>query len=241
MKTVAIVQARMGSTRLPGKVLHEIDRKPMLGRVVERVAAIGADEVVVATSNERADDAIAALADIAGWTVHRGSEDDVLDRYYGAAEESGADVIVRVTSDCPLLGSREARAVVEEHRASGADLTHNLTVFGSGMPLGTGVEVVSRAALDRCWREGLDRHHREHVLEYAYERPDSFAIVCVTAPPSVRRPQYRLTVDDVADLELIRAVYAAVAEPRELSDVVAFLDERPDLVAVNAHVEQRRL
>jgi spore coat polysaccharide biosynthesis protein SpsF len=240
MKTVAIVQARTGSTRLPRKVLHEIDGEPMLVQVCRRAAAIGVDEVVVATSVAVQDEPIVELAAAAGWTVHRGSEHDVLDRYHRAAEQVGADVVVRVTSDCPLLGWDEAQLVLDRHRESGADLTHNLTVFGSGMPLGTGIEVVSRGALHRCWLDGDAAHHREHVLEFAYEHPERFDLRRVDAPAAVHRPDYRLTVDDAADLELVRVVYAGVAEPRRLADVVAFLDAKPELLAINAHVEQRR-
>lgn len=246
MRVVALIQARMGSTRLPGKVLLDIAGRPALVHVVDRTRAIaGVDDVVVATSELVADDPIAELCEQLGWGCFRGSEEDVLDRYYRAATEWRADHVVRVTADCPLVCPVEAARVVSRQLEASADCTHNLTIFGSGMPLGTAVEVFSFAALEASWREGREPHHREHVDEFVYEQPERFRIELVPAPPRLRRPDYRLTVDTADDLELVRRIYEACS-PRldglvALSDVVALLDERPDLLALNAHVRQKTI
>jgi spore coat polysaccharide biosynthesis protein SpsF len=200
---------------------------------------MGVDGVVIATSALAADDPIAELSEQRGWLLHRGSESDVLDRYRNAAAENEADHIVRVTADCPLVCPRQGRATIAHHLLHSVDLTQNLTVFGSGMPLGTGVEVVSRDALERSWRDGQEPKHREHVLEFAYEHPEVFRVELVAAPDGLRRPDYRLTVDVQEDLELVRKIYRLVAAPRELSEVVATLDEQPELARINAHVAQR--
>lgn len=234
----------MGSTRLPGKVLLDIAGRPALVHVVDRTRAIaGVDDVVVATSELDSDDPIAELCEQHGWDCFRGSEDDVLDRFYRAATTWRADHVVRVTADCPLVCPVEAGRVVSRQVETSADCTHNLTIFGSGMPLGTSVEVFSFAALEASWREGHEPHHREHVDEFVYEHPERFRIELVSAPPRLRRPDYRLTLDTAEDLELIREIYAEAAfqddELPVLENVVSLLDRRPDLLELNRYVKQK--
>lgn len=239
-RVVAIVQARLGSTRLPGKALADLGDRPLLAQVVARARQLPVAEIVVATSDSERDDRLAALCTERGWACHRGSEDDVLDRYRDAADAFAADVVVRVTSDCPFVCPVEGGRVVERLLETGSDLAHDLTVFGSGMPLGAGVEAVTREALETCWREGREPHHREHVLEYVYEHPERFVVERVDAPEDVRRPGYRLTIDTAADLELVRRICARLpGELVALAEVVALLDAEPGLAALNAPVEQR--
>lgn len=244
-KVVTVIQARMGSTRLPGKVLEPVSGDALLALVCERARRVGSvDETVVATSTLAADDVIAQFCDERGWNCFRGSESDVLDRYFQAAIASEADHVVRITSDCPLVCPHEADRVVRHHLASGVDYTHNLTVWGSGMPLGTGVEIFTRAALERSWREGHELHHREHVDEYVGDHPELFRIDRVDAPDELRRPELRLTVDTPEDLRLVRAIYDRLyrpAEVLELADVIALLDNSPELVEINRHVVQKAL
>ena len=241
-RVAAIVQARMGSTRLPGKVLADIDGRPLLARVLDRIrGARRVDEVVVATSAGVADDPIAELCSREGWACFRGSEEDVLDRYHGAAVAHGADHVVRVTADCPFVSPVEIDRVVARHLEAEADYTHSLTIWGSGMPLGTGVEVFTLGCLERSWREGLEPHHREHVDEYVGDHPELFHVERVDAPPELRRPSYRLTVDEPADLELAQALYGRLGGAFELVDVVRLLDADPALAALNAHVRQTSL
>lgn len=244
VNVVAVVQARMGSTRLPGKILADIAGEPMLARVVTRCEVIeGINEVVVATSELAADDVVAQLCDSRGWACIRGSEADVLDRYHLAARRFAADHVMRVTADCPLLCPRQGAEVVRRHLEDRNDYTHNLTVWGSSMPLGTGVEVFTFDALDRSWREGHEPHHREHVDEYVGDHPELFRIGLVTAPAALQRPDYRITVDTPEDLELARRIYEGVKPAPggviDVLDVVTFLDEHPDLLSINRHVRQK--
>lgn len=245
MTVVGIVQARMDSSRLPGKVLEEIAGDLMLSHVVRRTLQMRlVDETVVATSETSADDVIAALCDNAGWYCFRGSEADVLDRYVQAARAYNADHIVRVTADCPFVCPQEADRVIARHLNTGADYTHNITVWGSGMPLGSGTEIFTRATLERSWCEGSEAHHREHVDEYVGEHPELFRIERVDAPLHLRRPDLRLTVDTPEDLLLAREVYARLYEPGEivgLASVIALLDKTPELVEINRHVVQKAI
>lgn len=234
----------MGSSRLPGKVLMDLAGETVLGHVVRRASTIvGVDEVVVATSELAKDDAIAALCEERAWPCLRGSESDVLDRYYRAALAWDADQVVRVTADCPLLCPVEAARVIARQLDSGAACSHNLTIFGSGMPLGAAVEIFTFDALEASWREGREPHHREHVDEFVYEHPERFRTELVRAPAHLRRPTYRLTVDTAEDMELLRRIHAEfgdggnVAIP--LAEVVALLDRRPDLLKINRHVRQK--
>jgi spore coat polysaccharide biosynthesis protein SpsF len=242
---VAIVQARMRSTRLPGKVLEDLAGEPMVAHVVTRArAATLVNEVVVATSDRPADDAVVALCAARGWASFRGSEEDVLDRYYRGAQAYDAAHVVRVTADCPLLCPVQLDRVLVLHLESGADYTHNITVWGSEMPLGTGAEVFTAAALATSWRDGHEPHHREHVDEYVGEHPELFRIERVLAPPGLRRPGLRLTVDTPEDLELVREVYVRLKRPGDiidLVDVVRLFDEEPKLAAINADVRQKTI
>lgn len=246
VRVLVIVQARMGSTRLPGKILADIAGQPMLAWVVTRSRAIeGVSEVVIATSELPADDVVSQLCHLRGWSCVRGSEADVLDRYHRAALQFEAEHVVRVTADCPLLCPNQGAEVIERHLADDNDYTHNLTVWGSRMPLGTGVEIFTFDALDRSWREGHEPHHREHVDEYVGEHPELFRIGLVTAPPNLQRPDYRLTVDASEDLDLMRRIYDATdagnSDVIDLVDVVGLLDRTPALLSINAHVRQKTL
>ncbi len=242
-RVVVIIQARMGSSRLPGKILKLLEGRPSLAWIVERSRAIPAiDEIVVATTNQPGDDAVEALALAQGWRVFRGSEPDVLDRYYRAAVEAKARHVVRVTADCPLLCVDEADRAVRHHLAVAADYTHNVTVWGSGLPIGTGIEVMTFAALEASWHEGHEPHHREHVDEFIYEHPERFRIECVKAPSQLARPELRLTVDTAEDFALVAAIYQRLHRPGHLialSEVIALLDAEPALLELNRGIEQR--
>lgn len=243
MTVVAIIQARTGSTRLPGKVLELVAGEPLLAHVVARSQAMaGLDQVIVATSTSVGDDAIEGLCRERGWTCFRGSEDDVLRRYADAARGADTDHVMRITSDCPFVCPIEGQRVIERHIETGADFTHNVTVWGSGMPLGTGVELFTRSTLERSDAEGHKPHHREHVDEWASDYRGELRFDCIEAPPAVHRPDLRLTIDTLEDLSLVRAIHSELRRPPakiELADVVSLLDRRPDLRALNAHVRQK--
>jgi len=240
-KTIAILQARTGSTRLPGKVLMPIGERAMLARVVERVQRMRTlDGFVIATSVAAGDDSIARMCALENWPCFRGPEHDVLERYLRAAQALGASDVVRITADCPLFSWQQADRLVTQHVASGSDYAHNLTCWGSGLPLGCGVEVFTLAALGRAWTDGRAPHHREHVTEYIYEHPQRFGIEMLRAPAELQRPAFRLTVDTLADLRLIRRIQESVAPADgvvELREAIALLDKQPALASSNVPTE----
>ena len=245
MSVVAIIQARMGSSRLPGKVLRDLAGKPMLERVVERVRKFdGLDQVIVATSSHQRDIPIVDFCRARDWRVERGSELDVLDRYYQVAKEAEAKHVLRVTADCPFLCFNEGTRLVDAHLESAADYTHNITVLNSLMPLGTGAEVFTFAALEQSWEEGLTEWYREHVDEYILHNRNLFVIENIIAPDDLRRPSYRLTVDSSEDLRLASELYRDLQRNDELiplKDVVALLDDEPQRLKINGCIDKNEI
>lgn len=174
-KVVAIIQARMGSTRLPGKVLLDLVGEPMLSRVVSRARrARRLQEVVVATTTELADGAIAKLCAECGWLCFLGSEEDVLDRYYQAAIQYQADVVVRVTADCLLIEPQVINLVVSAFLEEKPDYASN--VLECTYPRGLDTEVMTIAALERAWHETTEPIQRIHVTPCLYPNPDLFRL-----------------------------------------------------------------
>ena len=245
MTVATIIQARMGSTRLPGKTLMDIAGEPLLAHMVARSDAMQRSDVtVVATSTDAGDDAIAALGSARGWNVFRGSEADVLDRYVQAARDVGADHVIRVTADTPLVDPEEGDRVIEHHLRSGADYTHNITIWGGETPLGCGVEAFTMGTLETSWRDGNEPHHREHVDEYVGEHPELFRIEKVVASEAVRRPDLRLTIATPEDLQLIREIYERLYQPGgivSLRDTIKLLDTHPELLELNRHIQQKTI
>ncbi len=265
MRTVAIIQARLQSSRLPGKVLKDIAGRPMLERVVARTQrARTLDEVLVATSTDASDDAVAAFCASMGIPCARGSLLDVLDRYYQAARQSHAEVVVRVTADCPVIDPALIDQVVDVFREGGFDFACNRLPppFTRSFPIGLDVEVCTMAALERAWREADQPFQREHVMPYLYEgvqmsdrRPFGHATLRLatgTSPRGFRIAQlhhepdyghYRWTVDTPEDLEFIRQVYARFGGREEFSwqDVLALVQREPALSAINANVRHKTL
>lgn len=224
-RVVCLIQARMGSTRLPGKVLMKIGDRTLLERVAERVARMQSiDDWAIVTSVLADDDAIVELCRRRGWSCLRGSALDVCDRYHAAACELAAGQVVRVTADCPLLGWEEGDRVVDTHLVDGNDYTHNLTCWGSGMPIGTGLEALRMDVLEQAWRHGRAPHHREHVTEWIYEQRERFRFALVAAPRELARPDYRLTIDHPHDLEFVRRVQLATVGPSECAPLRAVID-----------------
>jgi spore coat polysaccharide biosynthesis protein SpsF len=205
-----VLQARMGSTRLPGKVLRDLCGKPMLAHVLDRLRRMtGAEALIVATSEVLADDAVDALCARECVPCFRGSELDVLERYHRAAERHGLTHVVRATADNPFVDFEEGDRLIALHLATGADYTH---AFGQ-LPLGVGLECFARAALTRSFLEGHAPNHREHVNEYIQERPSSFHIQALEVPASKCAPGLRLTVDTPDDFARATAIYRALYTP----------------------------
>ena len=228
----AIIQARMGSERLPGKSLADVAGKPLLERVVQRVkASTMVDRVIVATTTASEDDPLADLAGRLEVPCFRGDRDDVLDRVYHAARDHGADHVVRVTGDCPLIDPGVMDRVIQAYLAGGHDYVSNTIRYT--YPDGLDVEVCSFAALERAWKEAHLPSEREHVTSYM-RTSGHFRTSNVEGPEDLSR--FKLSVDTPEDLHLARSVYEALGdkEPFDLKDVMALLGGRPDLVSVNA-------
>jgi len=236
---VAVIQARMGSSRLPGKSMAEIEGRPMLWHVVQRVKRASlVDRVVVATSTNPADDAIEKMCRESGVACHRGSEQDVLDRFYGAARAEKAAQIVRITADCPLIDPAVIDRVVRRFQRGDLDYASNAMV--RSYPDGLDTEVFSFSALERAWHEAAKTSEREHVTPYL--RSDKFRTGNVESDTPATYQHYRWTVDELEDLEFIRAVYQAMRgkESFGMNDVLSLLEQRPELEKMNAEIVSNR-
>jgi spore coat polysaccharide biosynthesis protein SpsF len=241
MKVGATIEARMTSTRLPGKVLEDLEGRPMLARQLSRLRACrSADEIVVATTTNATDDPLVALADAIGARWFRGSEHDVLSRYAGAAREADADVVVRVTSDCPLIDPHEVDVVID---ALGSDVDYAANIIERRLPQGLDTEALWRDVLERMDRVASSVPAREHVTWFCREeRPELFVNRSVARPYDAA--DLRWTVDTPDDLALVRRLYADLglaAHPRAFPEILAHVRAHPKLAAINAHVEQKRI
>jgi len=235
-KTVAIVQARMTSSRLPGKVLNSLCGMPMIVFMLHRVAqAECVDEVVLATSTDETDNELAEIVQAHGFGCYRGELDDVLARFHGAARAAQADVVVRLTGDCPLIDADLIDTVVRALQASGADYASN--TVPPTYPDGQDIEAFSFAALDQAWRAARLSSEREHVTPYLRNRPELFKIasVCAVADYS----SLRWTVDYPDDYDFICRLLerAGVNSPSQGDrfDFLRALERYPELLAVNQH------
>ncbi|HEC34795.1 MAG TPA: acylneuraminate cytidylyltransferase [Chloroflexi bacterium] len=240
MKVVAIIQAHMGSTRLPGKVLKDLAGEPMLARVVDRTRRTQTlDEVVVATTVQPADEAIVHLCAERGRPCFRGSEEDVLDRYYQAAVAHQADVVVRITSDCPLIEPEIVDRVVREflERQPEVDYACN-TLPRRTFPRGLDTEVMRFDVLEQAWREDDNPAWREHVTPYIRRHPDLFHIHGVVN--EVDYSHMRWTVDTPKDLAFVRRIYDHFGHGRfSWREVLVALEEHPEWLEINRHVRQK--
>ncbi|HPS56612.1 MAG TPA: glycosyltransferase family protein [Spirochaetota bacterium] len=237
MKTVAVIQARIASTRLAAKALMPLSGKPMIVHVIERARAInGAGSVILATGEAAANDCLAGIAADCGISVFRGSEDNVLERFYRAVEGTGCDYIIRITGDNPLTDHISASGALQHACEKKCD---HCSV--SGIPIGTGIEIVSMYALERSYREGSTPYHFEHVTPYIKEHPELFSIEKYQSALDNPFPDLRLTVDTPDDFKLMEKIYDALYKGRPilLTEVISFITANPELININCHVEQR--
>lgn len=240
-KFVAIVEARMGSSRLPGKVMLDLAGAPLLARMVERVRRSGrVAETVVATTVNDSDDIIAGLCADMGCPVFRGSENDMLDRLLCAAKAHEADVIVQLTGDCPLIDPAHIDRTIELFEETGADYACNN--IPPSLPIGFDVRLFPTAVLEEVGRLTDDPIDRVHGSYYIYTHPERFSVVGWQAEADMWK-ELRLTVDEYLDYKLVRQVFEALypANPNfSAEDVVAWMRARPELARVNASVRQKR-
>jgi spore coat polysaccharide biosynthesis protein SpsF len=243
MKTVIISQARMTSTRLPGKILKEVLGKPLLAYQVERLKRVAnADAVVIATTVNAADDAVVALCGELGVPCFRGPEEDVLTRYYLAAQEHDAAVVVRVTADCPLIDPAVVGAVIGRYKAAQPAPDYVSNTLVRTFPRGLDTEVFSFQALAEAYREAALPAQREHVTPFIYSQPRRYRLSSVEDP--VDHSRYRWTVDTPEDFDLISRIIAALYPRNPHFTMEDCLDEyrlHPEWYDINSHVEQKKL
>jgi len=238
LKVVAIVQARMASTRLPGKVLKDLEGETVLARVVNRLRrARLINELLVATTDSPADDAIVKECRGLGAPVSRGDQNDVLDRYFRASQLAKAEIVVRITSDCPLIDPEITDKTIAAFLEALPDYASN--VLARTYPRGLDTEVMSVAALGKAWQAARKSYEREHVTPYIYEHPAEFKLLSVTEDED--RSGHRWTLDTAEDLEFIRAIYVRLKDKAMFGwrDVLELLDREPALIELNRSVMQK--
>jgi spore coat polysaccharide biosynthesis protein SpsF len=205
--TGIVLQARMGSSRLPGKVMKDIFGRPMLGHILDRLKRVkNADMIIVATTVRELDNVIEAFVLAEGVFCYRGDENDVLDRYYRTALQFKLLNIIRTTADNPLVDAEEITRLIKLHKEISADYTH---AFGQ-LPIGVGAECFTLSALKRSWKEGLKENHRDHVNEYIQENQHLFHIEQLTVPEGKQASSLSLTVDTQDDFNKMKAIYEAL-------------------------------
>lgn len=242
MKTIALIQARMSSTRLPGKVLKRSYGRTMLERMVERVRLSKTlQQVIVATTTDPSDDRIERFCQRQGIPVFRGNLHDVLDRYYQAAREFQADVIVRLTGDCPLIDPVLIDDVVQELIDKRLDFACNRLPppFKRTYPIGLDVEACTFSALETAWKQATEKHEREHVLPYLYAVPGRFKISQLNYTEDLGH--LRWTLDTPQDLLLLRRIYRQFQGRNDFSwlEVLALYKKNPRLFDINADVKHK--
>lgn len=240
-RTAIIIQARMGSTRLPGKVLKPIAGRPMLSYQLERMRqAKRASSIVVATTTSTLDDVLVDFCGAEGVECTRGPEQDVLSRYAQAARQCRADAVVRVTADCPLLEADLVDQAIHLYERTACDYVSNM--IEPTWPYGMAVEVFSTAILLEADAEAVDAAEREHVTPFIYWRPQRYRLQSLTMRPDLSH--HRWTVDTPEDFELVSRIVKTLhlCNPRfTMSDVLDLLERHPDWVELNRHVAQKQV
>lgn len=240
---VAIIQARMGSTRLPGKVLMDIARKPMLWHLLNRLNfSKKIDEIILAIPDTKENDILERFAKDNKVKYFRGSKEDVLSRYYEAAKKFKCDSIIRINSDCPLIDPKIVDLVIEKYLDSAVDYTAN--ALERTFPRGLDTEIFNFRTLEKTHKEAKETYQREHVVPYIHEHPEIFKIQNVEARGKLRRPEFRLTVDTKEDLKLIRIIYKHLYKPKDIfytDKIIDLLNKYPEFAKINAHVRQKNL
>ncbi len=242
-KIVTIIQARMGSSRLPGKVLMELGGLPMVAHVVQRAqSARLVDEVWVATTTNALDEAIVAFCRAHHIPVYQGSEFDVLDRYYQAATLAQADHIVRITADCPLMDPELIDQVVRAYLETKVDFAANRLPppWKRTYPIGLDIEVTSYANLKTAWLKADQAYEREHVMPYFYDQPGRFKTLLYHH--EIDFGHKRWTVDTPQDLEMLQKVFDHFSDTHfSWLEVYAWLKEHPEIESINAGIQHKAM
>lgn len=244
-KIAAIVQARAGSTRLPGKIFKQISGKPMLQHVVERIShSQFIDQIIVATTTLHEDNAVEEFCIKNNYAYYRGSSDDVLSRYFETAKKYCIDIIVRITSDCPLIDPQIIDTMLNNflsaNKSGHVDYLSN--VAKRTFPRGLDVEIFSFAALEKTHNEAKENFEREHVTPFIYRRQNEFHISNYENEKDYSF--HRWTVDTEEDFKLVSEIYSALYEPNSIfyfEDILRLFEKRPELISINQNVRQKSL
>jgi spore coat polysaccharide biosynthesis protein SpsF len=240
MRVVVIVQARMTSTRLPGKILLPLGGQPILARLIARLRRVHrADALVIATTTNAADDPVAALCQRLRVACHRGSEHDVLSRYADAARIHQADAVVRITSDCPLIDPELIDQLIEDFAQGECDYVSNMRP--PTWPYGMAVEVFSAQALQEAHAQASRDSEREHVTPFIYWNPDRYRLRNVACRQNLSH--HRWTVDTPEDYELVNLLFGAAYQTNpefHLGDLLAEMQRHPEWIRINQHVQQKQ-
>jgi spore coat polysaccharide biosynthesis protein SpsF len=243
MRVVVIIQARMNSSRLPGKVLQSVLGKPLLEYEIERLQRItNIDELVVATTVDSKDNPVVELCERLKVPYFRGSENDVLERYYGAATKYQADVVVRVTADCPLIDPRVCEDTIRCYLDNYPTYDYVSNVIDRTFPRGFDTEVFSYQALCEAHHEAIRTADREHVTLFLYRQPECYHIGSFSNREDYS--QHRWTVDTSEDLELITNIIQGLYPSKpdfDLTDTLKLLENHPEWQLINAHIEQKKI
>lgn len=238
-----IVQARMTSQRLPGKVMIRICGKPIIEHIYERLQRCrNISDIILAIPDAKESDPLEEQAKSMNCHFYRGDEHDVLSRYYHAAKAFGVDTIIRITGDCPLVDPTVIDRLVEDFLGKG---TYDYMAVGSegNFPRGLDSEIFGYETLEKVHREARLEYEREHVTPYIYQHPDLFRVLFIEAQGKLRRPELRLTVDTEEDLLLIREIFSALQNNYgnhfSIEDVLTLLDVNPYLQSINKHIVQK--
>lgn len=241
-----IIQARMGSTRLPGKVMKDLMGHEVLWHVVMRAStAKRINRVIVATTRNPEDDVIETWCKKHDTPFYRGSSEDVLERYYETAKRFGVNRIIRVTSDCPLIDPFIIDRCIDAHEKGGFDYVSNVVPGARTFPRGLDVEAFSFAALERAHRNAKESYEREHVTPYLWEnKKGEFSVGAILIASTEYAASHRLTVDYPDDFRLMKMIYEkfyTTGAIVNVPSVVAFLDAHPDIAGMNAHCKEKPL
>ena len=243
MKTVLVIQARMGSTRLPAKILKEVLGKPLLELQIERLRRVaGINEIVIATTTNDGDQAVVDFCRKQGLECFRGSEDDVLSRYYHCAAQARADIVMRITSDCPLIDPDVVARVLNHYKSNAHRVDYVSNTIKRTFPRGLDVEVFSFKSLQESHKLATLPSDREHVTPFIYNAPERFRLDAILNGTDESR--HRWTVDTPEDFELIRRIFEALypTNPRfSLADVLTLLEQNPSWFEINSHIRQKEL
>jgi len=241
VKVAAIIQARMGSTRLPGKILKKVLDKTLLEYQIERVKRANTiDEIIIATTTKESDDQIVRLCQQLSIPYYRGSEEDVLSRYYEAATKFNVDVIVRLTSDCPIIDSNVINKVVGHYLENQNQYDYVSNTLTRTYPRGMDTEVLSYEGLKRDHEQARERTYREHVTAYIYHHPDQFRLCNVLNEKD--ESKHRWTVDTEEDFQLVERIISTIYPENNffnMSDVLHLMDQNPTWFDINNHIEQK--